>query len=303
MSLVTAVPFGLGVRETIHKKQALADAQRAEDNEARRLRDDYEAEVRREKLARERKLAERMTKLEQLYGPKPAQLGSLLEGIELGGFQPEHVRSRVENAVREGLFELTLDEHNNSVYITIGSDYEATDAACTMLRDKLRAAWGPPSNGVWLDPEAKRRARFDSARCRLEFERYHEPAEWVAALPFDLVGARKNVALERVPNAELDDGILYWHIPGVRYGKGATDVEAYFDKDRVVGIKATVATDFDSMVAVREAVSARLGVKAMRDEVTGVWSWKNKNVVLDPVRRDGSDTERFYIVIGKIPWD
>ena len=297
MSVVTAVPFGLGIRDTIRSKQALADARRVQKADAKRHAAELEADARRNALEQQREIAERMAKLAQLIGPKPAQMGPMLEGIELGGagrFQPEHVRQRIDNASEQGLFEVTIDEDNRSLHVTIGSASEA----CEGLHKRLVATWGPATNGVWLDAAGKQRAMFDADRCQLEFETYLEPRDWVAAMPFELIGERAAIALSKLPTAEADDNVFYWTLPGVRYGHGDTKLEAYVDQDRVVGIKATVATDFDSMVAVREALNAKLKTKGVADEVTGVWSWKKKSVVLDPF-----STDRFYLVIGKIPWD
>jgi len=297
MSLVTAVPFGLGVRATIRSKHALADARRAAEVETKRQEAEDEARARREQAERERKLAEQTTKVGQLIGRAPAHMGPLLEGIDLGSpwrYQPEHVRQRIEDASQDGLFHVTLEEYKNRLLVMLDGSF---DGACNVMRKKLVDTWGPATNGVWIDPAAKQCATFDVDRCLLEFGRYLEPTDWVAALPFDLIGAPE-AAAEKLPHAEYDVGVVYGTMSGLRYSKEPTTLDAYIENGRIVGIKATVDSDFDSMVAVREALNAKLKLKGVADPATGVWSWKKKSVVLDPF-----STDRFYVAIGKIPWD
>src|SRR5260221_296797 len=101
MSLVTAVPFGLGIRDSLKHEPAIG----GEREERSRALDDYEAEVRREGAERQRRTEDKKARLDVLYGAKPAQMGSLLDGIQLGAnatFQPEYIRQRIANASRDG---------------------------------------------------------------------------------------------------------------------------------------------------------------------------------------------------------
>src|SRR5688572_13929492 len=114
MSLVTAVPFGLAIRDTLNEKDARAagglDDYGDDDGYKGRERSaelaEYEAEMAREAAEREARSKERLTQLDQLYGAKAASMGTLLDGIELGAgagsFQPEHVRRRIEHVTRDG---------------------------------------------------------------------------------------------------------------------------------------------------------------------------------------------------------
>ncbi len=115
MSVVTAVPFGLGVRDTLrHKDVSAAEfGELGYDRDRDRAYEQYEAERRREELEREAKSAERIATLDQLFGTRPAQMGRLFDGIVLGtgagSFQPEDVRLRIENAMRDGFIAVQFD--------------------------------------------------------------------------------------------------------------------------------------------------------------------------------------------------
>src|SRR5215203_3160200 len=141
MSVVTAVPFGLGVRDTLKHKDVTADeydgldfgAKRSERERVREL-EEYEAEARREQLEREAKAKERIAQLDMLIGTKPAQMGALFDGVTLGAgagsFQPENVRVRIENAEQDGFITVQFDADAKSllgVDILVANDDDTND--------------------------------------------------------------------------------------------------------------------------------------------------------------------------------
>ena len=321
MSLVTAVPFGLGIRDTLKHKEVSADeldgggidfGGKRSARERQRELDEYEAELRREQLEREDKSREQLTKLDQLFGEKAAQMGSLLEGIQLGAgagvFQPEHVRRRIEHASRDGFINVSFDADAatlNAVHVSVYSDYD-TSEVCEKLGDKLVEAWGSSPTRSWLDPATLQRATYDEDSCKLTFERYLEPTEWVSQLPLNAIGMSAEKFVEQLgPAAEYDEDRVYWNIPGLRHGKAVTNLEAYVGKgEKIVGFKATVRSDFDSSLAVRDALAGKL--KAQPKKVTdddysdlNIWEWKRRV----PVTLDQFDTDRFSVLVGKMPWD
>ena len=313
MSLVTAVPFGLGIHDTLTKKEAVAadheydfSGKRSAAERARALAE-YEAEQRRELAERERARAERIAKLDTLFGHEPAMLGSLFDGIVIGAgagsFQPENVRRRIERASRDGVFHVYFDVDATSlraVNVALHDDHDDGDL-CEQMRDKLVAAWDEPSSGTWIDPATHQRASLDDTEhCVLRFDRYIDPHDWVSALPVEAIGKPSEKLLETLgPRAEADEESVYWTLPGLRHGKQETRLEAYISRGRIIGFKATVDADFDSTVAVREALAATLKAQPKRDEETGIWDWKRKvPVSLDPFARD-----RFSVMVGKTPWD
>jgi hypothetical protein len=317
MSLVTAVPFGLGIRDTLNHKGAHADDELSgldfgggrSARERQRALDEYEAEMRREAADREARAKARLEKLDQLYGAKPAQMGALLDGITLGAgagsFQPENVRQRIENASRDGLLFVAFDTDAKAlkgVEVRLTSDYESGDV-CEKLDEKLTAAWGKPTNGAWLDPATHQRATLDHEVCLLRFDTYAEPGDWVAQLPLSGVGTSIDKLAEQV-GGDYEDGELTWHLPGLRYGKGATILTALSENGKVTGIRIDVGADFDSMLAVRDALSAKLKAQPQKqdgDEYSSfqTYEWKRKV----PVVLETTDTNKFALVIGKLSWD
>jgi hypothetical protein len=316
MSVVTAVPFGLGVRDTLKHKDVSADeydgldfgAGRSERERTRAL-EEYEAEARREQLARETKTKERLERLDQLFGDKPAQMGPLFDGITLGAgagaFQPENVRRRIESATSDGTMYVQFDADAkalNALNITIDNDYD-TGNACEALEDKLSAKWGAAANHAWLDSATHQRASFDSDTCILRFERYVDPTDWVAALPLNLVGTSVD-KLKQTLDGNYDDSgdpaHIYWSGPGIGYGKGPTSYDAFFVNGKIKSVQATADSDFDSTLAARDAITAKLKgqPKTTGDDYYQVYSW-NKRV---PVELETSDRNRFTVSIGKL-WD
>jgi hypothetical protein len=92
MSLLTAVPFGLGIRDTLNSKNrdrserermesAKREKERAMSYEAQAA---YEAEARRAEEDRQELVREQLAKLDQLYGANPAHMGTLFDGVVLG---------------------------------------------------------------------------------------------------------------------------------------------------------------------------------------------------------------------------
>ncbi len=318
MSVLTAVPFGLGIRDTLAGKGVAAEdgdddafdfdgSRSAAEREAKLAA--YEAELRREAVEREQRAKERLAKLDQVYGTKVASMGPLLDGLVLGAnagsFQPEHVRVRIERESRAGFLNVgfgvdasTLNAVN--VYVTTGyDDYETADP-CEALSEKLTAAWGHSTNGTWLDPATHQRATLDPEPCRLTFDRYLDPADWVAQLPLTAIGGNAERFAEQLgPSANVEDDRVYWTISGVGYAERDTKLEAYVEKNRIIGFTATVASDFDSTVAVRDARAATRGAEPKRDEDTGLWTWKRRV----PVSLEQHRTNLFTVRVGKMPWD
>jgi len=151
------------------------------------------------------------------------------------------------------------------------------------------------------------RATFDEDGCTLTFERYLEPSDLVAQFPLDAVGkSAEKFAAQLGPASDSDDERVYWNLPGIGFGSGDTKLEAYVANGKIIGFKATVKSDFDSMVAVRDALSAKLKVQPKRaaeadDEYSdsNVWEWKRRV----PVTLEQLDADRFSVLVGKMPWD
>jgi hypothetical protein len=319
MSVVTAVPFGLGVRDTLKNKDVTADeygdldfGDRRSARERARALEEYEAEERREALDREEKSRARVAQLDQLIGDRPAQMGTLFDGITLGAgagsFQPENVRLRIESASRDGFLSVVFDADTkalNAVSTTIYSDYDTSDV-CEKLEDKLGQKWGRATNNAWLDAAAHQRATLDKESCQLRFERFVSPTDWVAALPLNAIGmsADKYAAQLQAGDVEQEDDRMYWTTPGLGYGKGVSRYEAFLVNDKIVGVQVTADSDFDSILAVRDAISAKLKAQPKKtsddyDTQHSTLEWKRRV----PVTLDTTGTDKFTVTVGKIPWD
>ncbi len=320
MSVVTAVPFGLGIRDTLKQKAVSADEYGSDldfgsrDRAARdRAYAEYEAEARREAADREAKSVARIAQLDQLFGDKPAQMGSLFDGIVLGAgagtFQPDHVRQRIERTTRDGFITVQFDADAktlNAVDAVVNSDYD-TSGACDKLDDKLVAKWGTTTNRAWLDPATHQRATFDSDSCRLRFERYLDPADWVAQLPLTALGMSAETFGQQTlgGNYEEDGEHMFWTAPGVGYGKSATRFEAFVKNGKIVGFQAASQTDFDSTLAIRDAISTKLKAQPKTasddsyDSRFSIYEWKKRV----PVSLETSGSDRFTVLVGAMPWD
>lgn len=322
MSVVTAVPFGLAIRDTVKEKPAVSGDDLTDDDglgfgrrgaaesEAELAR--YEAEMKAEAAAREARTKERIAKLDQLVGAKAAQMGPLFDGIVLGAgagsFQPENVRQRIERASSDGFLAVDFDADAtalNAVTVTVSSDYETSDA-CEQLASKLTTAWGHGTNNAWLDPATHQRATLTSDyTCVLRFDRYLDAASWVAQLPIDAVGTSADKLAQKLgPAAEVDEDLVAWSIPGVGFGKGATKIEAYAAKGRIIGFKVTGSADFDSTLQVRDALSAKLKAQPTKNSDSdygdyNAYQWKKRV----PVVLEQSDTDKFTVTVGKLSWD
>lgn len=316
MSVLTAVPFGLGIRDTLAHKDVSAEDEYGDaldftgKRSARERRAElaaYEADLAREALEREMRAKERLAKLDQLYGAKVASMGPFLDGLALGAdagsFQPEHVRARIERATRDGFLNVGFGVDAttlNAVNVYVTTDFDETSDPCQMLSEKLTDAWGHATNGTWLDPQTHQRATLDPEPCRLTFDRYLEPADWVAQLPLAAIGGNAERFAEQLgPNANVEDDRVFWTMSGIGYAERDTKLEAYIENNRIVGFTATVASDFDSTMAVRDALAATLEAQPKRDEDTGRWTWKRRV----PVSLEQQQTNLFTVRAGKMPWD
>jgi hypothetical protein len=311
MSLLTAAPFGLAIRDTLKRKGAGLDEYDPDGRKARiREREaeiaEYERESAREAEERERQKASRLEKLDMIYGSTPASMGSMFDGIVLGAdsanYYPDTTAERVRMATRDGFMNVVFDADTrtlNSVKVEIDT-YAAGGDVCETLREKLESAWGRGVGSVWTDPVKHQRAHVDRYTCTLTFERYLDAAEWVAALPIDVIGKPSQPFIDTLPSpTQVEDGLVTWNQPGIGTGQRGTAFEVYYAKGKVVGFKASGSTDYDSIVALRDGLTEKLKVKpTTSDEDEGLVTWKRRV----PVKLEHLD-DRFVVLVGTMPWE
>jgi len=286
MSIATAVPFGLAIRDTVNgapQVEAEPDDYAAT---ARAEQAQYEAEQAAERELEEKQRAALVAKLGSVYGATPASMGSLLAGVTFG--------QDVEFEGDEGDLYVALDHDsvNNvvrGVNITVPDDNAG--AACDELRAKLIAAWGPPTGQAWVAADGSQRATLDE--CELAYEPTLAAPAWLDAVYIIGMPAAK---VEALPSASVDTYGVGWYVPGIGYASGRTSAYATLAKGKVTYVSASGDTDFDSLVQIRDAVSAKLKSQPSRDDETGDWVWKKAPTAV--LHRD-ADSDGFTLTIGK----
>lgn len=283
MSLITAVPFGLAIRDTIRHPSANQDALDFDGSRAR-AREEAAAQERWDEAQRAAEAehdAARARAIHRLYGAAPASLGSVFDGIHLGAdstdFQPESARKAIQALQEDSGIEI------NFVADTVRLESIAVDLgdSCDDLANQLRAAWGVSPAETWLGPDGQR-ARLDSDACTLTFDRAVDAAAWLdrsatAIVPLAELGKPAS-DLDSRPVDDSDDTGVTWHDRGVGLGVGGTQLSAEVTKGKITAITAEVEADPASIEAIEDRLTALLhGTPATDDQ--GVQSWKGPPAV------------------------
>ncbi len=317
MSLLTAAPFGLAIRDTVKNKPgseleelyAGLEGGGEYSSEAERKREaelmaEYERE--REQEAREAaaKRRENQKRLDTLFGPEKASMGSYFASFQLGAPNDEAVENKVYAMQSDDFLSPGVEGTDKIDYVSVlvfssSSDYGYDNSVndCESLKEKLSLAWGPSVNGTWLNPTTKQRAALKDEPCKLSFSKYLTAAEWVAKLPTDVVGMSVTKAAAKIGDqAEVFDDSIEWGMDGTGYGTDTTGFIAYVENNKVVSIRVGVETDFDTVIEIRDALSAKLKAQPTRDEDTGAWVWKKKPGI---TLIQDSSSNNVSLVIGK----
>jgi hypothetical protein len=283
MSLVTAAPFALAVRDTLHpqpKHHAYDDDEIDVEAESAR----YEAEMQREQEEERAEAARKRVVLQGLLGEK-GKLGPYVDNLTLGATreQIEALNDRIASAT-------------DLVYI--GADYDVHDQAtslqvvftdCSALRDAVRTEWGEANQ--WLDSASHVKTTFeDGYDCSLSLHRYVEIEQFLdktltASIPLAALGK---------PTAKLPlDGDLAMTTPGLETTADVMVRATAGDHGEVIGLGAVFAADVEADAPIRARLDKLLG-KGTQDPDTGEWQWKGKI----PVHYSYSDAH-VYIDIGE----
>ncbi|MFT3694748.1 MAG: hypothetical protein QM831_16485 [Kofleriaceae bacterium] len=283
MSVVVCVPFGLGIRDTIKRRDALSmledEQQRALERE-REMDAEAAAERARDAEREEQRNVKRRAMYVSLLGKQKAALGEQF-GVQVGDPAPADWEQKLGSI--EGLesrdyerpgTELTGDNVIASVSFTIG------DRDCDNMRSAANAAWGPGDrDGMWLDPEHNRRATIDGLLCTLRFDRVIDDAGWAKLAVAPLMGktvAQAAKQLGQPTSGITDEERISWYLPGALVGRSQSELIADVEANKIVGW----AMSTDAVPAQAEALAAQLEklIKETPEHDDTYWVWSKHHV-------------------------
>ena len=294
MGVLTCVPFGLAVRETVkgvekpltseerfHLEMAKIEARRAEREAAR------EAEEAREEAALAAKHAQVIV---TLHGPTAGTLGSAFAGVALGG--PASAGNELDARLAPLRLAHELDLYAlgdgvtlQSMFIKPTMHHDETSAFCTQLEESLTGAWGDAvtdrhDRQIWVNAELAQRAIFDdSDGCELKVEKYTPLARWFDRSPKSIVPLwaigqpTTRLVASLGARATVEDHEVTWSGLGIGAGVGSTNLRAVVKDGRISAIIASAETDGETQEEVVRHISA-----VLRSEPTESYSyvWKHR---------------------------
>lgn len=242
-----------------------------------------------------------LARLPELYGAKPAQLGSLIDGIQLGAKgdwsrEPGSVYQQIAPRLGDGLLDVSFDDREGTLTeVTIQLPGEFNDEVCEKLEQALTSAWGRSPTNIWHDPTTRQRASLDSKLCTLTFTRYLDPIDWVNQLPLAMIGTPVEKVIATKGARRNEEGLV-WNGVGLPTGTGDTQFVAYTDAKKVIAVRVYVRADSDTTIAVRDALAAKLRArpKMKSEEGKTEWVWPGRV----PVELTQYSSEAFSMLIG-----
>lgn len=295
MSLVTCIPFGLAIRDTLRGDEPrAATAPTPQADELYPQVEAHQAEADRVEEARhaDEAAAERERARARLFGPAPVTLGEMFNGQQIGskgnGSADTALPAQLEDAMVDGSLDV-IGGKIVAVHLTLLED-------CEKLRGLVADKWGPPEDDAWLDPTNHRRAKIYD--CHLEIESYVDAAAWVKALPLGLVGTKADVLRDSLGDMLVppSDSDVTWRdrAPGPA-GAGMTSYEAAVDNGKVVKLTVSATVGAATGAQIRAELTRRLG-QPKADPDTGVLTFKSR----PPVQLDG-ESGAITISVGTLP--
>jgi hypothetical protein len=293
LAVMTCIPFGLAIRDTVTGKydlppdderdslEDLGESREYEEEDYREVAARREAEESEHRAAiaefearQESDRAWRAELVKSLYGAELASLGSAFESITLGGAIGE---GAVESSPDIDLMLLDDGLATHTLYIKI---QDSADTMCSTLGRELPAAWGAPrrltGRSIWINNHTQTRAVFDPRTCELRYEKLTDLASWLSKsedslVPLWAVGkpAQKLIdALGARTSSTIEDEQITWSVRGLGAGLGPTQMIADVKQRKIVSIVASVQTDPTTQDQVIGHVSQLTG-KQPDDQ--GVW--------------------------------
>jgi hypothetical protein len=274
MSLVTAVPFALAVRDTMKPHEKTLDEMTDEEREAH-----YAEEMRKEAEQDAQREAAQTAKRDQtfktLFGAKPAQLGAFFGTVHLG--MPAD--DPAIDALPHGDYE-TIPSIDYERTATLNSILIAGDDHCDTLHDAMVKAWGDSDDGIYLDPASHLRAKYGD--CTVAFDRYLDVNEWIdkkdtAPVSLSLLGTSVDKLRTAVHDFDQDDGeVLTWSVPGIGRGTGPTQISATIENAKIAHVEINVVTDPPTSDAVKARLVGLLGKGSADPDDPDLLTWHGK---------------------------
>jgi hypothetical protein len=250
----------------------------------------------------------------RLAGKTPGSLGPAFASIRLG----EHIDPKTLPSIPNTKYGLGGDAHSDVLspgptepgprvlvdlivrsgkLLTFNAELltergSIPDDDCKSVRAAFDQLWGASPDHVWIDRSTHTRAALLDT-CRLEVERYVEPAAWIgtdatAIVPLDAVGKSPTVFASRIdPDMALGDGITYWDAGVGEHSNGGTEVDVYVHKGVVIGLSAQADADPADRELVRARITALTGKQPKRDAKTGDDVWASRIPIRMPESKRG----------------
>ncbi|MBA3391904.1 MAG: hypothetical protein H0T89_04625 [Deltaproteobacteria bacterium] len=291
MAVLTCIPFGLAVRDTVRQRTAAQTErerieQRArfdEQQEALAAERDY-ARRQAEREREEREQAERAAAMSGLLGDSPTSLGPLFGDIAIGMSGEElYTRSTQLAAITALGFRVHVEGRDHVPSIVLVPRRGSSDDLCDQLSAQLVTRWGRPDaeddEELFWVTGARRASFWRSATCKLRFERYAPPESWIdrstdSVVPIAAIGKPAKALAAQLEQrlfvaVSVEDDSVVWSDVGVGTGSGRTSLVANVSGGRVTGILATTRVSTNTQDDIIAQLTALFGPRADDGNWTG----------------------------------
>ena len=291
MGLITAVPFGLAIKQTLSKSsqqdrelEDQMDPDAKYERQAKEYQEKYERERAEEAAAEKTRKEAARAKQKLVFGPQPATLGPLFGGVHLGTARDDMALSELN---RKLLAEdsLTVEMQNDlktlaAVKIKIGGYGDD----CGSFSADLDTAWGTATETYgflenWAGPDGAT-AKFDSRQCTLSIQHTVDADKWIAhgdasLVPIDYVG--KNAAILKAKlgeNVDQDETMAQWFALGVGQSEGVTNVTATIEGGKITAIGASVTVSHPTKDKIVDRLTKLFGKPVEYPDSGAELAWK-----------------------------
>lgn len=262
MILVTAVPFGLAIRDSVRGHDAATDDPWEIKDEARAAEAaQMEAELAREQTTEAASARALAQARDRFLGARPGTTGIALSAFSEPSFE------QLERDAHLSALE-KRDGHHRTSELELDLD------GCDDFAVAITAKWGASPTGVWIDRETNVRASFEPSTCRLRFANFVSPAAWVQAIPFAAIGHAATELGDTLALTDEDEAGFTWHDAGAG-GADDTTFDAYVKAGKLVGVSAATSVDADTADAIKAELVKQFG-PAKTDPSNGFFVWKGR---------------------------